>query len=249
MIPGLEIAIIDGVIYGLAIILGIVGLVKGFSQQFFALFGTLAVLIGAVLLAGIVADWIQPLGGEQLQGAITSWMEGLDAGVAEGDRWFTVAKDWTTDANVAGALTALGLPAFVSGIASAPVKSVFAEFGTCRLVDVLPSVLTRWEFVAIAFVLLVIVLTIVVALLKNAFRKANEIKLVNGVDKLLGLTLGVAEVYVIALAFFTLLSLLPNTFLPEVQDAIRAQIELSTCAKWLNENNWLSGILMGILAK
>ncbi len=245
MIPGLNIPIIDGVIIGLALILGIVGLAKGFSKQLFALFGTLLVIVGAVLLSNVLADVLKPLLGNTIQTPLTEWMTGLDEGADI--KWFTEAHDWTDIANVQYALTKLGLPAFLSGIVAAPIQKVFASFGTAKLVEVLPPVMTQWALVAISFLLLVIVFSIVLALCKKLFAKATEIKLIGILDRLIGLVFGVAQAYLLILAVFTVLSFIPNTFLPQVQEAIRQQIDSSEVATWLFANNWLCSWILSFV--
>ena len=54
---GWQITLIDAIVALFALIMAFVGLAKGFTKIFFSLFGTLAVIVGAVLLAGTVG-WL-----------------------------------------------------------------------------------------------------------------------------------------------------------------------------------------------
>ena len=60
---GLSVAIVDLIVVLYALIMALIGIKKGFIKMLFKLFGTLAVVIGAVLLASSLSEaLIGPIG-------------------------------------------------------------------------------------------------------------------------------------------------------------------------------------------
>ena len=238
----------------LAAIFLLIGLSQGFAKQLISLFGVLFVVIVSVLLCAQVASLISPLVRPPLESSFISLMQDKDAAYVEADKIFTVVKDWTDESNVNMALTRLGLPSFLSGILYGTVSSIFASFGTAKLVDVFTPILAGWALTAIAFVLLMIVLGVGVIIIKKLILKFASLPSVKNWDKFLGMILSLAKVYIgisltLALVLTTLASV---TLLSPIQNFLIWQANLSQGGKipvfaFLVNNNFIGEWLIKII--
>ncbi len=235
----------------------VIGLFRGLAKQVFSLFGFLAAVVLAVLLCSAVAGWLKPMFGESLEGSFREWIVAKDSGIEnEADKLFTVAKNWTSEANVTAALTGLGLPSLLSGMFSGLVKTTFAEFGSSAvLADVLPPVLADWVLVAISFVALLIIFLILIAIIKMFVFKFIEVAHIGWLDKLLGVAGGALQAYVIvSVALTVLLTLLSNVpVLSGIQGFLAEQAQISAGGKfpifhWIYSNNWIGNWLVSKFA-
>lgn len=245
---GWNITIIDLAVALFAVIMAFVGMAKGFTKIFFSLFGTLAVIIGAVLLANTVGGWLQGPFGHLVQDPAANWIAGLDPEGAPAV--FTQAYNWS-DASVRAemiplVLSRMGIPATLAGIITDTgiFNSLFEGFGEAALVDVLPQALASLAMTIIAFVLLIIILSIVVFIIRRLFENLTSFRLFGGINRILGLALGLAEAYLIVSILLTVVSYFPSEgFL----SAIYQQIDQSVITKFLVQNNWIGNWLINTI--
>ena len=94
---GAGLATIDLVVIVFILILGIIGMAKGFTKLFFSLFGTLIVIVGAVLLARPVGSLLVGPFGHIVSDPIANSIAGLDDGQAI--QIFTTPIDWANPEN------------------------------------------------------------------------------------------------------------------------------------------------------
>jgi len=242
---GLSVAIVDVIIVLYALVMALIGIKKGFVKMLFKLFGTLAVVIGSVLLAGALSEALIGPIGHFVQNPITEWMGGLTT--ESGIEIFTQQFNWA-DAGVREellpmALTAMGLPNFVSGIIIdiGLFNGVLAEAGTCALIEVLPAAITAIAMRIIAFVVLLIALSIVLFVIKRLLTSLTEFSLFGGINKILGLAFALAQAYIIISVVLALISYIPA---PGILESIQSNIEASYVAKLLAENNWIGNWLI-----
>lgn len=246
MIPGLNITWTDGIVALIVIGFLIMGLAKGAVKQLFGFISVIAVIVVSILLASSVAKLLKiPFGGT-IENAIGNWIAGLDEGVLEGDKIFTVMKDWTSEGNVVLALIALGIPSWGSGLLQGAVYSTFEAFGQAKLAEVLPPVFSMWVLTAIAFVLLLIVLTIVVLILKGVFTKATEKGAIKGIDRLLGMAIGTASAYILICGLLLCIQMIPGGIFDGVITTLQNQIDQSIWTKFLHETNLIAALFVGV---
>lgn len=246
MIPGTNITWTDGVVAIIIVAFLIHGLAKGAVKQLFGFISVIVVVAASVMLAKVAAQLLAiPFGGA-IENSIVNWIEGLDSAAVEGDRIFTVVKDWTLESNVVGALITLGVPSWGSGLLQGAVYSTFAGFGQAKLVDVLPPVFASWILTAIGFILLIIIFTIVVLILKNIFVKATEKGAVKGIDRLLGMAIGAVVAYIIVCGLLLAIQVIPGGIMDGVRNSLNNQIEQSIWTKFLYENNLLGAVVFKI---
>ena len=244
----------------LAAVFLLIGLSQGLAKQLLSLFGIVFVIAVSILLCVHVAALISPMFRPWLESSFTTLMQNKDAAVAEGDKIFTVEKDWTDDGNVNAALTALGLPAFLSGILYGTVSGIFADFGTAKLIDVFPPVLAGWALTAISFLALVIILGVLVIVIKRLILKFASLPSVKDWDRILGMLLSLVKLYLgvsatLALILTTFASV---SFLSPVQNFLIWQADLSQAGKvpvfsfLVNHNfigEWLIKIIVSYAVK
>ena len=242
---GFSIAIIDFVVVLYALVMALVGIKKGFIKMLFKLFGTLAVVVGSVLLAGSLSEFlIGPLG-HYIENPAAEWMSGLvtESGIAIFTQPFNWADSAVQHELLPMALASMGLPGFVSGIIIdlGLFNGVLAEAGTCALIDVLPSAIAAVAMRVISFVILLILLGIALAIVKRLLTSLTEFRLFGGINKILGFIFGLAQAYIIVSIILVGLSYIPA---PGILEAIQAQIDASYVTKMLAENNWIGNWLI-----
>ena len=115
---GRSVAIVDAIILLYALVMIVIGIRQGFVKMLFKLFGTLAVVIGAVLLTPTVADLLVGPFGHLIEAPVAEWMSGLTT--QSGLPIFTQPFNWGSEATRSELLpiaySAMGVPTFVSGI-------------------------------------------------------------------------------------------------------------------------------------
>ncbi len=242
---GLSVAIVDLIIVLYALVMALIGIKKGFIKMLFKLFGTLAVVIGAVLLASAFSEFLIGPVGHFIEEPITEWMSGLTT--ESGIQIFTQEFNWAYE-NVQQellpmALSAMGLPSFISGIIIdiGLFSGVLAEAGTCALIDVLPAAITAIAMRIIAFVILLIVLGIALFFVKRLLTSLTEFRLFGGINRILGFIFALAQAYIIVSVVLAIISYIPA---PGILEAIQTNIEASYVAKLLAENNWIGNWLI-----
>ena len=245
---GISIALIDVIVVLFGLILMFAGMARGFVKVFFSLFGTLLVIVGSVLLAKTVGGWLTGGFGGFVQDPITNWMMNIDA--EQDIKLFSTVVDWTNPENRANyipvALSMLGLPATISGIITdtGMLDGMFESFGEAALIDVLPAGLTSIIMTIIAFILLLIILGIVMVIIKRALTNLTKFRLFGGINRLLGLILGLAQAYLIVSVILVAVSYIPTDGFLSV---IHQQIDASCITKFLVQNNWIGNWLLSTI--
>jgi uncharacterized membrane protein required for colicin V production len=201
------------------------GAVKGFAKQFFSL----VAFIGIIIVAGFTCEWLgeflYPVFGESIESGFKEWITKNDV-----EGLFTTAQNWTEQANVEKALTALKLPALISGLISGIITGAFASFGeSAVLVDELPPVLAKWSVNVIAFVIILLLLAIVLIVIKHFVFKLVKKPGVSGVNRLLGCVISLVYTYAMLSVILMIIStLLTNVGLfTGIQQFLSEQAKLS----------------------
>lgn len=224
------ISIVDLLLLIVAVIYLIRGLFRGLAKQMMSFVGFFLVFVVSLLLCSALGEFVFPVFGGGLQESVREFMIEKDALLTnDADKLFTIIKDWTNDANINSAVTALGFPGIISGL----VKETFVAFGdNAILVDVLPSVIAQWTINGICFVVLALVFGIIVSFIKKALKELTQHPATNVIDKLLGGVFALMSYYVVvSVIICAMVTFLPTVpFLSFVVDFINAQISLSETA-------------------
>ena len=245
---GLSVAIVDVVVVLYALIMACIGIKRGFVKMLFDLCGTLAIVVGAILLTPYLADFLVGPFGHFIETPVAEWMSNLST--ESGLQIFTQPYNWgdagTRSELLPIAITAMGAPSFVSGIITSTglFNAFFEGVGEVALVEVLPAGISSLAFTIISFIILLIALAVVVSLLKKILSSLAEIKLFGAINKFVGFAMGLAQVYVIVSVVLTVVSYIPVAGLFEI---IQSQIEISTVTKFLAENNFIGNWLVSSL--
>ena len=244
---GAGLTTIDIVVVAFILIIGLIGMAKGFTKLFFSLFGTLIIIVGAVMLAKPVGSLLVGPFGHIVSDPIANRIAGLDDGQAI--QIFTTQIDWANPDNhslIAIALERIGLPAAFATLLSATgiVNSMFEGFGNAVLAETLPNAVASVAMTVIAFLFMIIILTIVMFILRRFLISLTSFKLFGGINRVLGLVLGLLEAYLIVSVILAIIAYLP---IGGFMDGLRAQIDASAITRFLFKNNWIaSWLLAGI---
>lgn len=212
--------IVDVVIIALLAIFAIIGLKKGFLKSVISLFSWSVCLILAIIAAKYVAGWINEiydfssLIGNKVSKSLTN------SNAFFGSSINTFATKEEIVAN---------LPNNINGLLKQLIKVVFSNTAVdMTSADTIGSVvgysLGYISMVIIAGILVFVVLKIVVTLLSKLFDNIERTKILGGLNKILGLTLGLIKASIIIILFNCVLvglSLIPavnKTITPIVKD-------------------------------
>ncbi len=244
--------IVDIVIIALALIFGVIGLVRGFRKTVFGLFASLLALVGAILLAGVLADLIIEK---------TSWDNSLVELLATklspnftyGGAILEYKLAETGDAQVLGFYDGLVWHSFAdmlegtvlgSSILSGWITDLTMSFYPYEsqalgltFPAVLGTIIVKYAFILVLFIVLYIVLMIVVAVINRLAKKITSgTHIGHFLDKLLGFVLGIALAWVILMLLFIVLQVLSGlSFMQSVNDMLSS----SFLAPYLVEYNFL----------
>lgn len=214
--------IIDVVIIATLVIFGIIGFKKGFLHSIISLFSWVVCLAIAILTAKYVAGWINGI--YNFAGLIGSK---IGDGLIKTNEFFNQAIN-VYEASGKEALIA-AIPAETNGLLKELIKIVFnnsaVDFTSTETIgSVIGYNLGHICMVIISGILVFVVLKIVVAILTKLFDKIAKTKILGGLNKILGLILGVVKGAVIVFIINVVLvglSLMPavnKTITPIIQD-------------------------------
>ncbi len=248
--------IIDIVVIVIAVLFGLIGLIRGFRKTVFGLFASLIAFVGAVALAGVVTNLII---------ANTTWDESLATLLATklspnftyGGAILEYQLSATGDAQVLGFYdgtvwhpfadmlqgTALG-----SNLVSGWITNLTANFypydaaaAQMTFPMILGTIIVKYSFNIVLFIVMYALLMVVVVLLNKLFKRiAAGTYIGHFFDKLLGFVLGVALAWVIIMIVLTVLQMLSGFgFMAKVNEALNT----SLLGPYLVEYNFLYKLL------
>lgn len=212
--------IVDIVIIGALLILGIIGYKKGFLKSFISLFSWVVCIIIAIFTAKYVANWINGIYdfSSLIGNKIANGLNGVD-------EFFTrsIAEFSSTEEIINN------LPSNLNALLSQLIKIVFSNTSVDMtssetIATIVGSSLGHICMIIISAILVFIVLKIVVALLSKLFDDISRTKILGGLNKVLGLVFGILKaacVIIILNGILVGLSLIPTvneTITPLIQD-------------------------------
>jgi len=216
--------VIDVVIIATIVILGLIGLKKGFLDSIISLFSWVVCIIIAILIAKYVAVWINGIYdfSSLIGGKITESLSGSN-------EFFNLAINSEVFAGDANNILTAASSAGVEGFIYQIIKIVFTNSNVDMSSDqtvatYVGSSLGHISMLIISAILVFIILMIAVAIIKKIFNKIAQTKILGGLNKLLGLVFGALKACVIivvincALVGLTLIPAVNKTITPLVQD-------------------------------
>lgn len=215
--------IIDVAIIAVLIIFGLIGLKKGFLKSVLSLFSWSLCIAIACLIAKYVAGWINgiydfsALIGNKISKSLTNMNE------------FFAQSINVYEAGGKEALISASNSLNINSLLKQVIKVVFSNTkvdmsSTETIGSVVGGSLGDICMVIVAGILVFIVLKIAVALLSKLFKKIEQTKVLGGLNKILGLLLGLVKAALIVFVVNTIfvgLSLIPavnKMITPVVQD-------------------------------
>jgi len=224
--------VLDIAIVLVLVIFAIIGLKKGFLHQVLSLFSWVVCIFVAVLVAKYVAGWINGI--YNFSGLIGGKIE---ESLIKSNEFFakTVSSFENFPAEGGGAKNIINsIPEGTNGFLSQIIKLVFTHSSVDMaseqtIASFVGASLGHISMVIISGILVFIVLMIVVALLRKLIDKIAKTKIIGGLNKILGVVLGLikaAGIVIVVNCLLVGLSLIPavnKTITPIIQD--NTQIE------------------------
>lgn len=217
--------VVDIVIVAMLVIWGIIGLKKGFFKSLLSLFSWSACIIIAFTTAKYVAGWIDGiynfsnLFGTKITVSLTKMNEFFSQPI---NTFSEGGKD---------ALIAAINDIEINGMLKQVVKVVFSNgkidmTSSSSIGSVVGSSLGRVCMVVISGILVFVVLKIAVALLSKFFNNLEQIKLIGGMNKLIGMLIGLAKACIIIITINCILVTI--SLVPAVNKKLTPFIENNT---------------------
>lgn len=238
--------VLDVAIILVLVIFAIIGLKKGFLHQVLSLFSWVVCILVAILVAKYVAGWINGI--YNFSGLIGGKIE---ESLVKINEFFSMAVNAEVFAGNPDNIIN-SIPEGTNGVLAQIIKLVFKNSAVDMTTDqtiasFVGSSLGHISMVIISGVLVFIVLMIVVALLKKLFNKISKTKILGGLNKILGLALGLIKAAVIVIAVNCLLvglSLIPavnKTITPIIQDNTKIEKFIYNKTDEIVEKNIIEG--------
>lgn len=249
------------------------GVHKGFIHSFLSFFGAIIAFFIAYLIAKPLGTYLYNLNGwgTGLRDHISSWFvergagHPIDAGNDVANAYIITkygsqnAMEWVVgqaqlteevyDGNtvLSLALASLGIPGFLQGTVNNLVLSAVPETASENLAFYFGEAIASLMFVALAFIVIFILVSVIFLIVRILTKNLNKIKVVGPINRILGGVLGLA----IGLFYVTLASagLSALSGIQQVYEFLDSQLCLSdsnvyTVGKMFYNNNFLQ-ILMG----
>lgn len=225
--------IIDLVLVFIIVISAIIGLIRGFFKSVLSFFGTIVSLIISILLARQVAglliglgpvDWL--FGGE---GVISKAIEG---GLTNLSPVFgTAFSAQNNTAELTAALTAAGIPSFLSPILAGVVSQFNFTAESLTLGQILAPMITNVIYLIAVVLVLFALLKIVLAILNKIFKFLTKNRAISGLNRLFGFIIGALKGGLTVALIFAVLALFGSApFLAPFNEAM----DRTTIAKPFN---------------
>lgn len=244
-------AIIDIVAIGFIAVFAIIGVIRGMVKTLFRLFGVVLAIVLAFYSCAPIGNLLADNLGASATEDAREWLISIDEQYSDELKLFTVEKDWTDPQNKRDAVSRMGVPSLLSSLVVNAMGEKFDEFGTSAvLADVLPPVLTTWGMTVLAFLLLLLVYSVLLLIARIALRKLiNSLVVLRVVDKIGGFAIGAIQGILIYSVIFFIISQVPVPFLADFRETISAQLAESEAgigiAAWLADTpiiTFLAGI-------
>lgn len=233
--------IIDIVALGIIAVFAIIGVFRGLAKTIFKLFGVLLAIVLAFYSCPAIGKLFATSFGEQTTTEAKQWLVSIDEAYTDDLKLFTVEKDWTNAENKKEAMVRMGVPSLFSGILTQVTSDNFNEFGESAILsEVLPPLLTQWAMTAIAFLVLLLIYSILILIVKSFFKKLiDKVVILKIVDKIGGFAAGVIIGVVVYSVIFFIISYIPIPFLADLRNTISNQLveskNTTNIAAWLAE--------------
>ena len=241
-------AIIDIVAIGFIAVFAIIGVIRGMVKTLFRLFGVVLAIVLAFYSCAPIGNLLADNLGASATEEAREWLISIDEQYSDELKLFTVEKDWTDPQNKRDAVSRMGVPSLLSSLVVNAMGEKFDEFGTSAvLADVLPPVLTTWGMTVLAFLLLLLVYSVLLLIARIALRKLiNSLVVLRVVDKIGGFAIGAIQGILIYSVIFFIISQVPVPFLADFRETISAQLAESEAGiAWLADTpiiTFLAGI-------
>lgn len=236
---------IDIVILIILGIFTIVGLAKGFVKQILSTANLLvAIILAIVCVKPVSVALSDTIVSTKINSALVEYISG------KGESFNSVIEEGTTTETLTAAIDGLGLPGFVDKMIVNSIKVDEASYGL-TVSEFLSEKLGALLLVAVSFLALVIAIFIVMKILIHFIDSAiSNSKGLSGINKLLGMILGLAKGIIVVSLLMLALSALGG-FFGGINDFINADLNLGaegfSIARYFYEKNPVLWLLENVI--
>ena len=232
---GMNVALVDLVVFSILLIAFVVGGAKGFMGQIFALLGGFAAIVVAVLTCTQVGEFLSttfPTIPESIKTQVNGLL-GLDGVLLQG------AKE-----QVLESLKTTNLPAFLHNIIA---DLIIAQGGNLKLTEII----TGWVITAIAFVATFIIALFLIRFLKKIFKTLTNNPTINAIDRILGAIFKCLLTLIIIIIIIIVLSLVATEFVNGLLQPVTESGEQINCLfndilTWVMSFDFIKSILIQV---
>lgn len=238
--------IIDIIIIGLSGLLILIGLVKGFAKQIMSFAsGIVGIILTALLVSPVSTLVINSSLFDTVADKINTFLLGKDPLFAE------VIVETTATTQVSGAMTGLGIPAFISDLIVKVIGDNPEAAAGSSIASFLSLAFGRIVIVVATFIVLLIVITIILKLVTKMIDKLFNFSFMGIFNRLFGALLGaIKALIIVSVIMFGLSFAMTVPFISSlIGDFLATDMGLGTegfgVAKFLYENNPIQLIISG----
>ncbi|MBE5740980.1 MAG: CvpA family protein [Clostridiales bacterium] len=220
--------IIDAAIIVIVLIFGIIGLKKGFLKSILSLFSWIVCIAVAVFTTKYVTSWINGIFdfSNLIGTSISNTLQNTNEFFARTINSFA-SKD-----EILSTLNSLDINSLLKQLVSAVFSNTAVNMESAETVGSLVGAsLGHICMLIITAVLIFIVLKLIVALLYKLFDNIERIKILGGLNKILGLVLGVLKAGIIVIAINCMMVGL--SLVPTVNNVIKPVVENTHIEKFV----------------
>ena len=226
--------IADIVCLAIVAIFGITNMAKGFFKQIFKV----VCVLGALVIAYFFCDEAAAFLNAQwdLDNLFASKILGFF-----GDKQVVFLE--LTNENIATAISALGLPEFITEYA---VNSLNETALTTynNVGQYLSSILSHYAVLGISFIGVCIIARIVLFIVRKIVELIVKLPIIKGIDKLLGLVWGVLQAAILLFVVIYIIDILPL----EALSNLKLALSQSMIGSYIQEQNFFATIMNWILS-
>lgn len=206
-------------------VFALIGLFRGFIKSVFKTFSLIIIIFVPILICDAVVPLANNWFGEKTEASVISTIHEKDPESASESGFFYEETNFADSKNVKETYMKLGCSEFIAGVATAFTAKSLSSYQTARPIDIFPPFLSRLIIKVITFVALMAITSVILVILRILLTKiVKTFEFIKALDKIGGLTLGIAFGVILYSVVFFALTNLNFSFLSGIQADISAQL-------------------------
>ena len=225
------VAIIDFVMLGVILFALIFGAIKGFISQILSILGTIASLILAISFCDEIAEFLMT--------SFPSLADSIGEKISEilglSDELLSGTKE-----EIMQSLAQTSIPAFLHELLA---NSIIETAGDLNLI----GILTKWALVAISFVAIFVLSSILFLIVKMLFKGITKLKLIGALDKILGAILMALKFLILIVVIIMIASIFTDMnpiLAPTLEDGTVVESVFNSFVSWIMNLEFIQNLFI-----